>query len=100
MGSSRLRPGRNWWRVKRQVALLGIVVAEWLREGVSEMTAGGLGGEGHKRLFVLAAELGIGFLLREADGAQTVAAVPDGSRHEGAPAPASGLKSARPMEWA
>ena len=48
------------------------------------MTAGGLGGEGHKRLFVLAAELGIGFLLREADGAQTLAAVPDGSRHEGA----------------
>ncbi len=55
------------------MALLDLVVAEWLREGVSEVTAGGLGGEGHERLFVLAAELGIGFLLREADGAETPA---------------------------
>ena len=46
--------------------------------------AGGLGGEGDERLFVFAAELGIGLRLREADGAQTLAAVPDGGRHEGA----------------
>ena len=58
--------GTEWRRVKKQVALLDLVVAEWLREGVSEMTAGGLGGEGHKRLFVLAAELGSGsFFARQ-----------------------------------
>ena len=37
-GSSRLRQGRNWWRVRKQVALLDLVVAEWLREGISEVT--------------------------------------------------------------
>ena len=47
----------------------------------------------------LAAELGIGLLLREADGAQTLAAVADGGPHEGARV-RERAETARPMERA
>ena len=89
-------PDRGRVDERLQVAAGVLLVA--VAAGISDH-AGGLGGEGHERLFVLAAELGIGLLLREADGAETLAAVPDGGPHEGARV-RERAETARPMERA